>query len=140
MAIKSFSTTFFCMIFKKKLHILHILGYMCIATVCFFSCGDIKFETNLIVLIIPFFYMTKMSRQKIKYLENHKSFLGEIKTIFHFQRAFRYCLRPDSAPLLTSITSALSWQSFCQSNLTNLCIYFSKGFDSLHQLPQESLI
>ena len=32
--------------------------------------------------------MTKKSRQKLKYLENKKSFWGEIKSIFHFQRDF----------------------------------------------------
>ena len=31
----------------------------------------------------PFGYMTEKSRQKLKYLENEKSFLGEIKSIFH---------------------------------------------------------
>ena len=34
--------------------------------------------------------MTKKSRQKFKYLENEKSFYGEIKSIFHFfKKAFR---------------------------------------------------
>ena len=34
--------------------------------------------------------MTKKSRQKFKYLENDKSFYGEIKSVFHlFKRAFR---------------------------------------------------
>ena len=43
----------------------------------------------LILSIKPFFYMTKNSRQKFKYLENAKRFKGEIKIIFHhFQRAF----------------------------------------------------
>ena len=33
----------------------------------------------------PFFYMTKKSRQKLKYCENEKSFYGQIKNIFlHF--------------------------------------------------------
>ena len=36
-----------------------------------------------------FFYITKNSRQKLKYLENEKRFYGELKSIFHhFQRAF----------------------------------------------------
>ena len=38
---------------------------------------------NLILLIKPFCYMTIKSRQKLKYLENKKSFLVEIKSIFH---------------------------------------------------------
>ena len=41
-----------------------------------------NFEINLIFLIKPFFYMTKKSRQKFKYLENGKSFQDEIKSIF----------------------------------------------------------
>ena len=33
--------------------------------------------------------MAEKSRQTVKYLENEKGFLGEIKSIFHnFQRAF----------------------------------------------------
>ena len=36
-------------------------------------------------LMKPFFYMTKTSRQKFKYLENENSFQGEIKcNINHF--------------------------------------------------------
>ena len=34
-------------------------------------------------LIKPFWYMTKNSRQKFKYLESEKSFWGEIESIFH---------------------------------------------------------
>ena len=33
-----------------------------------------NFEINLVFLIKSFFYMTKISRQKLKYLENEKSF------------------------------------------------------------------
>ena len=37
----------------------------------------------------PFLYMAKKSSQKFKYLEDEKSFKGEIKSICHnFQRAF----------------------------------------------------
>ena len=44
---------------------------------------------NLVFLIKPYCYMTKISRQKLKYFENEKSFWGEIKSIsHHFQRAF----------------------------------------------------
>ena len=42
-----------------------------------------KFEINLIFQIKPFFYVTKKSRQKFKYLEKEKSFQDEIKRIFH---------------------------------------------------------
>ena len=65
------------------LMLLDIFGKMCIAIVCFPGCDVITFEINLIVLIKPFYYMTKKSRQKFKYLENEKSFQGEIKSIFH---------------------------------------------------------
>ena len=34
----------------------------------------IKLKINLIFLIKPFLYMTKNSRQNLKYLENEKSF------------------------------------------------------------------
>ena len=50
-----------------------------------------NFEINLILLIKPFFYMTKNSRQNFKYLEYKKSFQSEMKSIFHhFQRDFSY--------------------------------------------------
>ena len=53
------------------------------------SCDVIKSEINLIFLIKPFWYMTKKSKQKLKYLESEKSFWGEIKSYFHhFQRVF----------------------------------------------------
>ena len=48
--------------------LLAILDNMCIRIACFAGCDVIIFEINLISLIKPFFYMTKSSRQKIKYL------------------------------------------------------------------------
>ena len=47
---------------------------MCIAIVCLPGCNDKNFKINLILLIKPFLYMNKKSRQKLKYLENEKSF------------------------------------------------------------------
>ena len=48
--------------------------------------------------------MTKTPKQKIKYLENEKSFQDEIKSIFFsLVRGFQLpknCLRPDTAPLI----------------------------------------
>ena len=44
------------------------------AIVCFPGFDVTKFEINFILLIKPFFYMTKKSRQKFKYLVNEKSF------------------------------------------------------------------
>ena len=52
--------------------LLKILGNMCIAIVCFPGSDVINFEINLIILIKPFFY-----------LENKKSFQGEVKRIHH---------------------------------------------------------
>ena len=46
--------------------------------------------------------MTKKSRQKSKYLENEKSFWGEIKSIFIIFKGLsvaKNCFRPKSAPL-----------------------------------------
>ena len=48
---------------NQKILIIH----MCITIFCFPGC-------NCIVFITPFFYMTKKSRQKLKYLENKKRF------------------------------------------------------------------
>ena len=69
--------------------LLEILGNMCITIICYPGRDVIKSEINLIFLIKPFWYMTKKSRQKLKYLESGKSFWGEIKSYFHhFQRVF----------------------------------------------------
>ena len=46
---------------------------LCITSVCLPGCDVINFEINLIFLIKSFFYMTKKSRQKFKYLDNKKS-------------------------------------------------------------------
>ena len=54
--------------------LLEISGNMCIKNVCFPGYDVINFEINLIFLISGFFYMTKNSRQKFKYLKNEKSF------------------------------------------------------------------
>ena len=43
--------------------------------------------------------MTEKSSQKFKYLENEKSFWGEIKSIFQGLSIAKNCLRPESAPL-----------------------------------------
>ena len=63
--------------------LLEILGNMCITIVCKPCCVVNKFVIDLIFLIELFSCMTKKSRQKFKYLENEKSFWGEIKSIFH---------------------------------------------------------
>ena len=69
--------------------LLEILGNIYILIICFLGCDVMNFEINPIFLIKLLFYMTKKSRQQPKYLENEKSFKGEIKIIFHhFWRAF----------------------------------------------------
>ena len=69
--------------------LLEILCNMCIATICLPGCDVINFEIKLILLITPFFTMTKKSRQNFKYFENEKSFKGEIKSIFHYLKGFQ---------------------------------------------------
>ena len=57
---------------------------------------------------MPFATRSKKSRQKVKYLENKKSFWSEIKSIFcHFKGLSvpKNCLRPESAPLSLLILS-----------------------------------
>ena len=60
-----------------------ILSNMCITIVCKPGCDIINFEINLIFPIKLFCYMKKKSRQKSEYLDNEKSFWGEIKSIFY---------------------------------------------------------
>ena len=79
---------------------------MCIAIVCWPSCDVISVEINLFPIIRLYFYMTKKSRQKCKYLENEMSFQDEIKSIFHhFQKAVndqikQICLEGESPTLI----------------------------------------
>ena len=51
-----------------------ILDIIRTAVIYFPDCDVINFEINLIFRIKSFFYKTKKSRQKSKYLENEKSF------------------------------------------------------------------
>ena len=58
-----------CMIFQEKCLSCYILLPDQISLPdC--NCDVINFETKFIFLIKPFFYMTKKSRQKFRYLEN----------------------------------------------------------------------
>ena len=68
-----------------------------------FETDAIKFEINLIFLNKSFCYMTKNSRQKLKYHENKKSFWVEIKSIFHHFR-----LKPESPPSIYNIILKIS--------------------------------
>ena len=78
--------------------ILQIMVIMCITIVFHSGCDAIKLEINLIFLIKP---LTKKSKQKLKYLENEKTFWREYKAffiIFKGLSAAKYCLRPESVP------------------------------------------
>ena len=71
--------------------LLEILGSMCVTILCWPGCDVIKFEINLIFFIKPFYYLTKKSRQKLKYLENEKSFWSEKKNHFSsFLKSFEF--------------------------------------------------
>ena len=62
--------------------LLQILGNICVAIVCFPAYDVTNFEINLIFLIKSLWYRNKKSRQKLKYIENEKSFWDEIKSIY----------------------------------------------------------
>ena len=79
--VYNFGTKVFLMLYSINLPnfivqlslLLEILGNMCIAIVCKPGYDVINFEINRI-LIKPFLYMTKKSRQNLKYLDNEKRF------------------------------------------------------------------
>ena len=80
--VYDFSTKIFLMLYSINLPtfiawlplFLEILGNRCFAIVCLPGCNVINFKVYLIFLIKHFLYMTKMSRQKFKYLEIEKRF------------------------------------------------------------------
>ena len=81
---------------------LKIFCNTCIIIICLPGGDVLNFGINLIFLIRPFYHNTKRSRQKLKYLENKKSFWGEIKKnliIIKGLSVVKNCLRPNSAPL-----------------------------------------
>ena len=66
--------------------------------------------------------MTKKSRQKIKYLENKKSFLGEKKAFFIIFKGLlvaKNCLRPEGAPLSHTSSKLHISQSHISLKTTN---------------------
>ena len=104
--------------------LFEILGNLCITIVCLPGCNLIKFEINLSFLIKPFCYMTKKSRQKLKYLETEKSFWGEIKgfiIIFEGLSVAKKCLRPVGL----SLRHVFYILSFCMINL--MCCVGGRG-------------
>ena len=58
--------------FTRKIFV--VLNSINCAIVCKKGCDIINFEINLVFLIKPFFYITKKSRQKFKYVENERAF------------------------------------------------------------------
>ena len=93
-----FPTAFYVWLFNKKCFSSYILltdqislsdciyllsfGQYGIAIVCWPGRDVINLEINLIFLIMPFFYMTKRSRQKFKYLRTKIAFKMKWKTFF----------------------------------------------------------
>ena len=74
-------TKFHCLIAFSSPNIWQYVCYDCLLTSLW--------HHKIRAVIKPFLYMTKRSRQTLKYLENKKSFWGEIKCFFHhFYRAF----------------------------------------------------
>ena len=67
---------------------LEILPNISITTVCLPGCDVIEFEINRIFLMKPFSSMTKMSRQRLKYIENKKSFWSEKKHFSSYLKCF----------------------------------------------------
>ena len=64
---------------------------MCIAIIFCTVCDVKNFQIDYSFLIKPFFYITKMSGQKCKYLKSKKSFWYERNSLFLlFQRSFDY--------------------------------------------------
>ena len=87
---------------------------MCLVNFCFPFCDVMNSEINFIFLIKPLFYMTKNLRQKIKCLENEKSFYSEIRSIFHhFYRAFS-CQKMSEAWKCT--INAEAYSELCQTS------------------------
>ena len=59
------------------------IGRLCVVIIFFSVCDVINLRINFGFLIKLFAYMTKMTGQKFKYLENEKSFQHDTKNIFH---------------------------------------------------------
>ena len=81
---------------------LNIFGTICVTVVCLPGCDVINFQIILIFLIKPFCYKTKKSKEKLKYLENEKSYSGEKKAFFIIFKGLsvvKNFLRPESASL-----------------------------------------
>ena len=93
---KGFSSSFCVLIFEKNFDV-------------------INFESNFIFLIKAVFSMTKNSRQKLKYLENKKSFYDEMKGIFHNFQLASICQKlPRTWEFTFKILSFLKhYKAFC---------------------------
>ena len=92
--------------------LLEILVNMCIVVTCCPVCGVMNFEINLIFLIMLFFYITKTSGQKCKYLKYKKSSQHKIKGIFYqFWRVFK-CQKLSQTHMWI-FNVGLYWQKWC---------------------------
>ena len=75
---------------------------MYIAITCFPGCDIINFLINLFLLIKPFFYINKKSRQKLNILRTKRAFKTKYKAFFTFFKGLSVAknrLRSESAPL-----------------------------------------
>ena len=70
---------YFAAFWRKVSLLREILGNMCIAIVCKPGCDFRNFESNIIFLIKPFFYMTKSQDRYFNILRAKRDFTGEIK-------------------------------------------------------------
>ena len=91
----SISTTFLYDFSWKMFLVLHYINWPNLFTIAFTSrdIGQYVYQNYLLTRLWRhniwnqsnhFCYMTKKSWQKLKYVENEKSFWGEIKNIFHY--------------------------------------------------------
>ena len=62
---------------------------MYIAIGCYLVCDVINFEVYLILLIKPFYYMTKESEQTFEYLKNERTFKVKWETFFIILKGFQ---------------------------------------------------
>ena len=106
---------------------LQILGNMCIAIIFCTVCDVKNFQIDYSFLIKPFFYITKMSGQKCKYLKSKKSFWYERNSLFLLFKGLstiRNCLRSESGPLIEH----LQWLLLFIDQLSMAAFLYLKTF------------
>ena len=103
--------------------LLEILGNASIAIACFSGCDVINFEINLVFLIKPFFYMTKKSRQNSNILRTKRDFKVQRKAFLIIFKGFlvsKFCLRPESSPVIVSFIIFFMIRLLCLREFLNL--------------------